>query len=853
MKNEHLLPKNFKPSHYTLYIHTDLEKLNFKGKVSIDLNVLENSSKIILHSLNLKIKEETISVGEIKCEKLEYDLKNQTISLQFPETFQKGKQIKLQLEFGADLNSNMSGFYKSSYKLNNETKWMATTQFEPTDARRAFPCFDEPAFKSTFDIILSVPNDKVAVSNMNETSVENDKEHENYKIVKFATSPIMSTYLVAYIIGEFDFIEEKTKEGTNIRVYTPVGKKEQGRFALSVATKSLSYFNDFFGIPYPLPKMDLLGIPDFAAGAMENWGCVTYRETRLLIDEKNSSQATKQATSRTISHEISHQWFGNLVTMEWWTYLWLNEGFARFIEHLAVDNIFPEWDIWTQFVSNVYSVALNLDSLKNTHAIEIPVKHPDEINEIFDSISYAKGGSSLRMLVDFIGLDSFKKGIQEYLTKYQYSNTVTEDLWESLSQVAKKPVKEVMDTFIKQEGYPVISVKETIDDDLNMTLEFHQQRFFLSGIEKENETLWQIPVTIKTKSGEKFDFIFKERETKFTIKLKSKDDWVKLNDGQSGFYRVNYSKSMLEKISKGILNLEIPARDRISLISDSFNLSRSGMIPITDYLTLLKSYKNENHYSIWEMISSSLGYLLNNLSEKDYFLNFQKFVCDIFEPQMNQLTWDSKKSDSHLDTLTRSIVIGILSSSNHKSTIEEAKKRFQEKEKLSPDLRSLVYDLVVKYGSEKEYQQMLNIYENSELHEEKRRALHSLCKTQYSKLLDKTFELIMSEKVRPQDFITPLASLSSESFSRKICWDFVKKNWEVINKKYEGTGFLIPGVVNATCSRFNTFEMVDDITKFFKDHPTPSAKRNILQCIERVTNNAGFLERENKNLESYFK
>jgi puromycin-sensitive aminopeptidase len=529
------------------------------------------------------------------------------------------------------------------------------------------------------------------------------------------------------------------------------------------------------------------------------------------------------------------------------------KGFARFIEHLAVDYIFPEWDIWTQFVANVYDVALNLDSLKNTHAIEIPVKNPSEINEIFDSISYAKGGSCLRMLVDFIGLESFQKGLQEYLEKFKYGNTVTEDLWESLSSIAKKPVKEVMDTFIKQEGYPVVTVKETsVDEDLNVVLSFHQQRFFLSGLDSKDETLWNIPISIKTKSGERFDFIFKDKETTFTIQLKSKDEWIKLNDGQSGFYRVNYSSTLLEKLSNGILNLEIPPRDRISLISDYFNLSRAGVISITEFLNLLKSYKNENHYSIWSQISSCLGYLLNNLSSKSYYSKFQAMVSKIFEPLMESLGWDSKKGESDLDVLTRTIAISILAACDHQETIKEATKRFKENKTLSPDLRSLVYNLVVKNGGETEYDQMIQIYENAELNEEKNRALSALCKSKDSKLLKRTLELIMGDQVRAQDFITPLDSLSSNSFSRIAIWEFVKENWKLILKKFDGTGFLIPGVVNSTCSRFNTLEMAQDVTFFFQENPTPTAQRNILQCVERIGNNASFLKREDENLTKYF-
>lgn len=344
------------------------------------------------------------------------------------------------IEYDGEINDKMKGLYRSKYLgPEGDERYAAVTQFEATDARRCFPCWDEPAIKATFDITVTVPQDRIALSNM---PVESENDEGNSRIVQFRTTPIMSTYLVAIVVGEFDYVENTSKDGVLVRVYTPVGKKDQGLFALEVATEVLPYYKDYFNIAYPLPKIDLIAIADFSAGAMENWGLVTYRETCLLVDPKNTSANTKQWVALVVGHELAHQWFGNLVTMEWWTHLWLNEGYATFVEYLCVNRLFPEYDIWTQFVVETYIRflfrilskynfeddfqfiffkfrALELDCLKNSHPIEVPVGHPSEIDEIFDDISYSKGASVIRMLHRYIGDDDFRKGMNIYLTRHQ--------------------------------------------------------------------------------------------------------------------------------------------------------------------------------------------------------------------------------------------------------------------------------------------------------------------------------------------------------------------------------------------------------------------------------------------------
>lgn len=484
----------------------------------------------------------------------------------------------LYVNFTGELNDKMKGFYRSKYNnAAGEECYAGVTQFEATDARRCFPCWDEPAIKATFDITLHVPKNRVALSNMPCVRERDSTLNRDNKILKFATTPVMSTYLVAVVVGEYDYVEGKSSDGVLVRVYTPVGKSEQGLFALEVATKVLPYYKEYFNIAYPLPKMDLIAISDFSAGAMENWGLVTYRETFLLVDPENTSTIRKQSIALTVGHEIAHQWFGNLVTMEWWTHLWLNEGYASFVEFLCVNHLFPEYDIWTQFVTDMYTRALELDCLKNSHPIEVPVGHPSEIDEIFDEISYNKGASVIRMLHHYIGDEDFRKGMNIYLTRHQYKNTSTEDLWTALQEASSKPVAEVMSTWIKQMGFPVVKVKSAVQKGNSRVLTLEQEKFCADGGTPENAIIWMIPINISTpKSKNAYSTVLDKKKMEITLNDVGADDWVKINPGTIGCYRTQYPPEMLEQFIPAIKNKSLPPLDRLGLLDDLFALVQAG-------------------------------------------------------------------------------------------------------------------------------------------------------------------------------------------------------------------------------------------------------------------------------------
>ncbi|CAG2104297.1 unnamed protein product [Medioppia subpectinata] len=608
------LPSTVTPVNYDITLRPNLKSFTFSGSQAVRVVVNEKTKQIVLNTneIDISVASYTPENGKtLSSEKIENNAETEVTSIEFAETLIAGPGV-LKLEFTGTLNDKLKGFYRSKYMSpdGQEERYAAVTQFEATDARRAFPCWDEPALKATFDITLVVPTNRVALSNMNVTSESVLKDDPSLKEVKYATTPVMSTYLVAFVVGEYDYVEGKSEDGVDVRVYTPLGKKDQGLFALEVAVKTLPYYKDYFNIPYPLPKMDLIALADFASGAMENWGLVTYRETCLLVDPQNTSTRTKQYVALVVAHELAHQWFGNLVTMEWWTHLWLNEGFASFVEYLCVDHLFSEYHIWTQFVSDTFTPALELDALHNSHPIEVPVGHPSEIDEIFDNISYNKGSAVIRMLHRFIGDELFRKGMHSYLSKHSYKNTLTEDLWASLQEASNKPVRDVMTTWTKQKGYPVISVTSRRDGN-SLILTLTQNKFCADGKlpASEANTLWMIPISVTRASDPTKIAVEVLMDTK-TIDIEipdvSANEWIKLNPNCVGVYRVHYSQELLNLLLPAVANKTLPPLDRLGLQNDLFALVKSGQTSTVDILKLMDSFANEDDYTVYEDLWASL-------------------------------------------------------------------------------------------------------------------------------------------------------------------------------------------------------------------------------------------------------
>ncbi|XP_053553656.1 puromycin-sensitive aminopeptidase [Bombina bombina] len=855
------LPADVRPINYGLCLKPDLIDFTFEGKLEADVEVTHATNQIVMNCADIDIITASYAPEgdeEIHATGFNYQNEDEKVTLSFPSTLQKGTGM-LKIDFVGELNDKMKGFYRSKYATTSgEIRYAAVTQFEATDARRAFPCWDEPAIKATFDVILIVPKDRVALSNMNLIERKPYPEDANLVEVKFARTPIMSTYLVAFVVGEYDFVETRSTDGVLVRVYTPVGKAEQGKFALEVAAKTLPFYKDYFNVPYPLPKIDLIAIADFAAGAMENWGLVTYRETALLIDPKNSCSSSRQWVALVVGHELAHQWFGNLVTMEWWTHLWLNEGFASWIEYLCVDHCFPEYDIWTQFVSADYTRAQELDALENSHPIEVSVGHPSEVDEIFDAISYSKGASVIRMLHDYIGDEDFRKGMNQYLTKFQEKNAATEDLWEYLEQASGKPIAAVMSTWTQQMGFPLIYVESEQMED-SRVLKLTQKKFCASGPHTGDHCpQWMVPISICTSeapASAKLKVLLDKEEMTVVLEGVEPDQWVKLNPGTVGFYRTQYSPSMLENLLPGIRDLSLQPVDRLGLQNDLFSLARAGMISTVEVLKVMEAFINEPNYTVWSDLSCNLGILSTLLSHTEFHEEIQGFIRDVFTPIGQRLGWDPKPGEGHLDALLRGLVLGKLGKAGHKPTLEEARKRFKDhvegKNILSADLRSPVYVTVLKHGDNTTLDTMLKLHKQADMQEERNRIERVLGAISSQELIQKVLSFSLSDEVRPQDTVSVIGGVAGGSkLGRKCAWVFVKDNWEELYNRYQG-GFLISRLIKLSLDGFASEKMATEIKAFFDAHPAPSAERTVQQCCENILLNAAWLKRDADAMHQY--
>ncbi len=840
------------PERYRIMLQPDLEAFTFSGEETIYFRLTKSTRQITLHSKDLKITTADVVANhkgqkDNWAAKISYKSKAETATFTFPKQINPGKH-QLKLSFTGVLNDQLHGLYRSKYEHKGVSKYLAVSQFESTDARRAFPCFDEPAQKAIFDVTLMIPRHLTAVSNTIETDIQH---HDNgLKVIKFASTPKMSTYLLAFIVGEMEYIEGKTKNGVLVRVFTTPGKKHQAKFALEVGIKTLEFFNKYFDIPYPLPVLDMLAIPDFAAAAMENWGAVTYRETALLVDEKQTPLANKQYVAHVIAHELTHQWFGNLVTMEWWTHLWLNEGFATYMSYLAVDALFPQWHMWTQFVYQDLGSALKLDALKSTHPIEIDVHHPSEIDEIFDTVSYHKGASVIRMLADYLGEGDFRVGLRYYLKKHSYKNTSTVHLWEAFEKISRKPVRKIMHTWTRQPGYPLISVSDTGDG-----LVLKQERFFSSPISKKNThdaTKWPVPVKLSIDKRKPQYVMLDRKQTSF--KLPGNHDFLKLNSGEVGFYSTKYEPALLEALHQPIRERELRQDDRMGIVRDTFALAEAGELPTVQALRLAEQFYNEVSYNVWVEVLSGLGEVDILLAGRASQKTFHKYVLRLLKNIRKQVDWTPKKGESDNTTLLRSLILKALGQYGDAKTIKHAKRIFAagKRADIHPDIRAVAYYIVAENGSLKDYRRFLDLYRQTDVHEEKNRLARALTLFKQPQLIRRTLTFAFSKEVRLQDgpFVFIFAWRNQAAWP--YLWRYMQEHWDMLLQRY-GQGGRMLGYMIKPLSYNSVPKTVGQIKKFLRRHPAPGAAMATAQTLEKLDSNVAYRQRDLKAIEAFLR
>ncbi|KAI8083890.1 peptidase family M1-domain-containing protein [Thamnidium elegans] len=868
-----VLPALVKPVHYDLNLTPDLNNFVYDGSVKVSLQVLNDTSIIVLNANELTIDTAIVFVNNtryfftLSAIDIQFDNKTDQVSLTFGETLVKGLGVQLLIEFQGVLNDHMSGFYRSSFKNSNgSTSYLATTQFEATDARRAFPCWDEPSLKATFDVTLNVPSDLTALSNMDIISdTPAAKSPLDLKTVKYATTPLMSTYLLAFIVGPFEYIEGFTTGEYNgrpikTRVYTLPGLSNQGRHALNVAMETLEYFAKVFDLPYPLPKLDMVAIPDFDAGAMENWGLVTFRTTALLYDEKNSAFIYKRSTAYTVAHELAHQWFGNLVTMEWWDHLWLNEGFATWVGWFAIDHIFPDWQVWTMFATQNMQDALNLDGLRSSHPVEVAVSNPSEIHQIFDSISYLKGASVIRMVNSWLTTQTFLKGIHSYLNQHRLSNAATNDLWSALSETAGKNVSEFMNTWTQKTGYPVVNVQLNGKNQILVT----QARYLLTGDlgKGEDDTTWWVPLRVKVPE-QVLDYTLKEKSQTFVVPDNTP---LKLNQGQTSLYRVNYSKELmtrlineLKKPDNGILS---EPTDRAGIISDLGILSRSGEQNTVIFLSAATEFKNEKNYFVLAELTKQLSHVISlweGFGTIEPRIN--KIRRDIYAPLAKELGWESKQGEAELDKLLRVLAISEAGLSGDENVIAETKNRFEkfingDHSVVSPDLRYTVFKISLKQASNEEeenkvWESVFAIYSDESFPiDQNIIALQSLgTGIKYPSVITKTLNLILDDKrVRTQDAWMFFKALGNNNNSRELLIKFFESNYEKIYQRFSKSMGSLGNAINSMISDINDANTIRELESFFSSKDVKEYSRSLNSGLEKAKVNAAQIQREHNDM-----
>ena len=815
----------FTPNHYNLTLDlTRAEEKEFSGTVIISGD--STSESISLHSKGLTIQSAAIDDQPADISFGEFD------ELRLSQPNLENGNHTIRIDFSGTITDAMHGLYPCYFTHDGVKKQLFATQFESHHAREVFPCIDEPAAKAEYDLTLVTRTGITVLGNM---PVKSEEENGDSLTTTFEKTPRMSSYLLAFVIGELHKKSARTKSGVEVNAWaTPAQNENTLDFALDIATRSIDFYDEYFGVKYPLPKSDHVALPDFSSGAMENWGLITYRESCLLADPELTPESSRRFIATVIAHELSHQWFGNLVTMNWWNDLWLNESFANMMEYVAIDALHPEWRMWEDFATNEVTAALRRDSLDGVQSVQADVNHPDEISTLFDpAIVYAKGGRLLVMVRKLIGEEAFRAGLKSYFEKFAYKNTVGNDLWQELESASGQPIVNLMNAWISQPGLPVISVSSSHD-----VATLSQERFFI-GEHQPSDTLWPIPLFANQPLDVK---ILDQKETTVSIKKP-----LQLNCGLSAHFVTKYDESTREYLLKNIT--ELPTLDKICILQDATILARAGFENSASLLPLALSLKTETNEKVFGMAAGALTELRKFVDDNDAARDSLKRISGEFaRATFEELGWDEKDGESDDDRERRTTALSLMMYSEDKEVLNEAKTRFDNNklEDLPTEIRALIISANVRHFETPEMiENLFAAYKNTPSNDLQNDIAIGLTSTKNPETAEKILANIKdSNIIRPQDASRWFVYLIRTRESRQIAWNWLKKNWAWVEGTF-GEDKSYDDFIRYAATALLTPNELDDFQQFFEPMENiPALARTIKLGITEISARVELIERD---------
>jgi aminopeptidase N len=831
------LPATVIPDHYDLAFVVDLAHERFEGTETIRVQVAEPTPRIVLNAVDIQFREVTVGAGAgAQQAAVTFDGKTETATLTLPNPLARGP-AEIHIRYGGTLNNQLRGFYIS----NTKNRKYAVTQFESTDARRAFPCFDEPSFKATFAVTLTIDRGDSAISNgrvLSDTPGPAITQHT----LKFATSPKMSSYLVAMAVGDFKCLEGAA-DGIPIRICATPDKRDLGRIALESAQQILRFYDTYYAVKYPFVKLDVVAVPDFAAGAMENTAAIFYRETDLLADAKSASVDTRKKIASILAHEMAHQWFGDLVTMSWWDDIWLNEGFATWMANKPLAAAHPDWNVAVDEAGE-NQTALALDSLKSTRPIHADVDTPAQIDEAFDAIAYEKGAAVLRMIESYVGADTFKKGVNAYLQAHAYGNATSEDFWKSIAGTSGKPVERILPTFVNQPGVPLVDVSIACAGG-RTAVTLKQQRFFVDAARNESGR-WQIPVCVKAPGQSSPLCEVLTGETRTLTLPGGCAPWVFANAGAHGYYRTAYPSDMLRALAPRV-ETDLSAPERLVLLDDEWALVRAGRHTAGDYLTLAAGYGREHTSGVLEEVAHRLGVIDEDLTTGATRPRFQAFTRALLRPLFDEVGFAAATGDNDDRRSLRAVLIGALGTiSQDPDVIGQSRAALDRSltggTPLEPTVAGAIVKTAAAHGDAKLFDALAAAADRAASPEEQYRYLFALADFQDRALILRGLERSLSPQLRSQDTAIYLARFFGNAHAIGFAWAFIKEHWAALEPKVTISG----GDVNLVRA-FGAFcdaHQRDEVAAFFAAHPLPGAARTLTQTIEQIDNCMALREKQ---------